>query len=81
MAWFGSSKCECTDTLTDLKKRLVDVETRCLKLELEQNVFRNAVLRKLQRHQLSSSASIEEPDESESETKRLYSGVLIPEKG
>lgn len=52
-------------------KRLVNVETRLLRLELEQDAFRDKVLRKMQKAK--TYAEDEEP-------KDIYNGMLIPDK-
>lgn len=46
---FWSKKESDTEVLARLHKRLTDVEQRVLSLELEQDTFRDKVLRKIQK--------------------------------
>lgn len=62
----------CAERVSKLEKRLTRMEAELLDLATAQDIIRDKVLRKIQIKR--------EPTET-TETKDLYNGVLIPEKG
>jgi len=62
--------CSHSQEWEQLNKRMVDVETRLLRLELSEEAFRNKVLRKIQ---------APKGDKTEEKGQDIYSQVLLPE--